>query len=171
MNPIDRFLTEALERLDSPLTSGMWFIHQSAFGLFNIIKPQTYRHLRTFRSAKYLRKRKETEKEYNELRGEPNRELSYTYATVLGYTRMRPEDDYPGYTYYFKLTKSQIDKCIFEVVDKKFNLEPIMGYKGLVECMKYWKSHESQMKDNARLEVVIPFNVTPAKYYPQEEDR
>jgi hypothetical protein len=70
---------------------------------------------------------------------------------------------------------------VFDIVGSKDKLmKPTLGKKGLNKAMKLWSEHSAKLKTYKekgvgeifpRIEVIIPFNVKPDLYIPQEEDR
>lgn len=172
-------LFEALKIIDKEPESGVWFMHQGPKKLTKL-KPLSYNELAKTRGNKYpIEDRKDEEWVYKSLTHNPNN-MSFLYATIVGYNKFEKPTSYPGYTYYFKLTPDQIKKCVFTVIDKKEWMEPTLGKAGLEGAQLMWDEHNSKFRKHTkkgvgvvypRIEVVIPFSVTPTMMIPQEEDR
>lgn len=170
--------------------SDIWFQHHSPREL-DTLKPQSYYFLQADRqddlgkseAAKYIEYRKKTEKQYHQLLDSSGNK-SFIYATIVGFNKMEPADKYPGFTYYFQLTPKQIENVVFELVagqDESLDIKPAIGQSALSKCMKSWivnykkfKSYYSELVQgqiDPRIEVVIPFDVKPEQYFPEEEQR
>lgn len=158
----------------------LWFKHTTSEKL-NVIKPQSYNQLRKIRGDEYpITNRQEEEKEYHKLTKSSDK-TSFVYASIVGNNKFPSPKKFPGYTYYFKLSDKQIEKCVFDIVGSKDKLmKPTLGKKGLNKAMKLWSEHSAKLKTYKekgvgeifpRIEVIIPFNVKPDLYIPQEEDR
>jgi hypothetical protein len=172
-------LFESVKTIDKEPESGLWFIHQSPKKLTKL-KPLSYTELAKTRSSVYpIADRKDEERVYKSLTQNPEN-MSFLYVTVVGYNKFEKPTSYPGYTYYFKLTPSQIKKCVFTIIDKKEWMKPSLGKAGLESAQLIWNKHNPKFKKHTkkgvgvvypRIEVVIPFSVTPSMVIPQEEDR
>jgi len=170
--------------------SDLWFQHKSPHKLESL-EPQFYGtivHDRTETmedadALTYILSRIRTEDSYHSLvKSDDNK--SFIYATIVGFNKMESPDDYPGFTYYFKLTRNQLKNTIFEVVagaDATLDVFAGVGHEALSECLKRWVSSSSEMERiwdevlgadiEPRIEVIIPYPVTPLAYYPEEEER
>lgn len=125
--------------------------------------------------------RKNTEKHYHKLFKSTSNNQSFTYATIVGFNYMDSVLEFPGFTYYFKLNNKQIENTIFEVVDKKYNLQPKLGLNGLSNALEFWISNIGKFSEyhddvvggiiKPRIEVVIPFDVKYFDFVPQIENR
>jgi hypothetical protein len=160
------------------------FRHQTS-DYFDVLKPVPYERISEIRdSEEYMKSRLETEDMYRALLEKKGvsipRTTSFLYSTLVGYHKMEHPSSYPGYTFYFKLTKEEIEKTVFEVVDKRFTLGPKVGLKALEDCMRFWNSRKKQMSSYEdevagliypRIEVVISYPVYPYKFVTQIEDR
>lgn len=157
----------------------LWFRHASPYKL-EIIKPLTYKKLKEIRDNYDLKSRIEEEKEYHSiLKTDDNK--SFVYATICNYHKMDDPNIYPGYTYYFKLTKNQISKCLFGIVaDNKNSIPPKLGLSNLDKCINIWNDNNTNYKNHRekgigiiqpRIEVIIPFPIKPDMYINQIEDR
>jgi hypothetical protein len=120
------------------------------------------------------------EKKYHILtKNNPN--TSFVYSAIVGYHKMADPYVYPGYIYYFQLTKNQIDKCLFGIVANKNNyIEPDIGFENLEKCINIWKTYNNTYKAyiqkeigliQPRIEFIIPFQIKPKFYIDQVEDR
>ena len=154
---------------------GIWFQHQSGEWLSKII-PQTYKQLRKIRPGYPIKDRIKEEDVYRSLL-DTSKTRSFIYATPVGFNMFEDPNKYPGYTYYFKLN---INKCVFDVVDKKTWMQPTKGLKGLKLAKKIWADNKNKFKSfNApdigtiypRIEVIIPYSIYPKYFFPQKEDR
>jgi hypothetical protein len=158
--------------------SPLWFRHESPLAL-KVLRPLTYEELRQARPGYDVDARMETELPYKDLvSSDPN--ISFLYATICGFNKMESAESYPGYTYYFRLSRKQIEQCLFGVVDKELNMVPVKGVAGLREAMGFWAENSNAMSMymdpelgpiDPRVEVIIPFAVHPERYVPQQEDR
>lgn len=172
-------LFESIKTVDKEPESGLWFLHQSPKKITKL-KPLSYNMLAKTRELEYpIEDRKDEEWVYKSLTQNPDN-MSFLYATIVGYNKFEKPTSYPGYTYYFKLTPGQIKKCVFTIIDKKEWMEPTLGKPGLDEAMLMWTEHNSKFRKSTkkgvgivypRIEVVIPFSVIPTMMVPQEEDR
>lgn len=130
---------------DWSILDGLIFQHQSMKDL-KTLKPQTYEEIAKERkNDEYMEGRIETERDYHEMIPGRNEE-SFLYATIVGYNEMDSVDEFPGNTYYFRMTKEQIRKCIFEVVDKELSYGPIYGLVGLHGAINFWKKNSHLME-------------------------
>jgi len=164
--------------MESKTVSALWFRHESPLDL-SILRPLTYAELRDTRPDYDVDARMETELAYRKLVSQ-KADTSFLYATIAGFNKMEDPESYPGFTYYFQLTNEQIERCLFGIVDKEQALEPQLGSKALHLAIGLWTSKEDQMVAyeepglglvNPRVEVIIPFEVRPTRYVPQQEDR
>jgi GNAT superfamily N-acetyltransferase len=173
---------ESLHERATPVTEepkdGLWFRHESPHQL-DTLRPLTYVELTKARPDYDIKAREEHENHYRELTHHPSG-TSFLYATVVGYNKMETPSEYPGFTYYFRLSDAQIHQCIFGIADRKDWMPDTVGTAGLEQAKKVWDDHSADFKAykekglgqvDPRIEVVIPFSVTPELYYPQQEDR
>lgn len=154
---------------------------------FSIIEPQTYTSLKQSRIddlgddiETYIDDRKYQENKYRKKLKIKDNNLTFTYATIVGFNKMESALDYPGFTYYFKLNKNQIENCLFGIISKDFVTIPQKGMIGLRRAINNWQTfvkNLSLIDDDIlefiepRIEVIIPFDVYPNSYIPQVEDR
>lgn len=98
----------------------------------------------------------------------------------LGITSSTPPTEYPGYTYYFKLTAKQIKNCVFDIIANQKYMLPSKGYAGLYNAIAIWEANNQSFKKGytkdvgviqPRIEVIIPHTITPEYMIQQEEDR
>lgn len=172
-------ITNKIKVTDHEPSNGFWFQHESAHNLSEI-KILTYDELEKVRDNSYpIEDRMEVEDKYRRLTHTQDNK-TFTYATPVKYHMFGKPDNFPGYTYYFKLTNSQVERCVFDVIDKKIWMNPTLGKEGLLKAISIFKDNKSNFKiyDDPevgtiypRIEVVIPFIVTPSLVFPQEEDR
>lgn len=147
---------------------GLVFIHQSHKDL-SVLSPQSYEDIEAIRGHEYIDGRRETELEYHQMLGDDGG-TSFLYATIEGFNKMEMDPELNAY--YFHLDKDQIEKTIFEVVDRELGLGPLLGMEGLVECQKFWDAHKEEFgsyedpvvgRIDPRIEVVINYQVVPFK--------
>jgi hypothetical protein len=167
--------------------SDLWFRHQSA-NFYKTLKPIPYKAVQAQaeRSDEYMDEWKGVEQVYrnllqSQLDIDYPENQSFLYATIVGYHKMEKPADYPGYTFYFKLTPAQLKQTIFEVVDKTHTLPAATGKEGLQSAMNFWKKFSTGMEEYddpvvngiiyPRVEVVLSTAVKPLKYVTQIEDR
>lgn len=172
-------LLESVKIIDAEPTSGLWFMHQSDKKLLKL-KPMSYEELSDARGQQYpIKNRKDGELVYKSLTNNPEN-MSFLYATIVGYNQFDEPLSYPGYTYYFKLSNEQIEQCVFTIIDKQEWMEPQLGKTGLKHAIQLWNKFNSKFElttkrgvgiVNPRIEVVIPFQVMPQLMIPQIEDR
>lgn len=166
--------------------SSFTFVHVSS-EKHDILRPMSYKDISSFRSADYILDRKKYEHEnYHSKIKDYDKDKTFLYASLASRSHLHNAEQllsYPGYVYYFKLTKPQIEKCIFEVIGginyKQGN--PQKGLTGLLNSIKEWDKNKSSFKRyydkvvedyiEPRVEVVIPFEVEYVAYMPQIEDR
>lgn len=176
LNLILTYMKSTLETLINRIV----FRHQSA-DFYPELKPVAYTEIAKHReSDEYMKDRIEGEKVYHTILGDNTPDQSFLYATVVGFHKMDNPLDYPGYTYYFRLTPEQIQDTIFHVVYGKGSTKPMKGIIGLILALKLWKKHKARFKSyddpligqiDPRIEVVISYPVKYFKYVPQVEDR
>jgi len=162
------------------------FIHLSS-DYYSNLRPITYKEVAKNRSSEYMKDRKSHEKKhYHPKLKNHDSNRSFLYASLASRSKLHDLDSllkYPGYVYYFKLTTSIINDCIFEVCGGKDykQKEPMKGMTGLKSAIKEWDNNSKNFKryyDNVvgdyiepRIEVVIPHQIKPFAYIPQIEDR
>ena len=163
------------------------FRHTSPYKL-SVLHPLTYMDLAKSRGedmpkpelVNYMKTRLNTEVEYHKLLPDHPKNHSFLYATIVGFHKMEPASAYPGFTYYFTMNSSQIENCLFEVIDVEHSYPATHGLSGLELTKRHWERFKHQMKPtpdewfgtiDPRVEVVIPFSVKPFGFVPQEEDR
>ena len=160
------------------------FRHQSP-DYHRVLRPLTYRELvRSRDNPTYVRERRADERQYHDLLGTApaDRDTSFLYATVAGCHKMAAADDYPGYTFYFTMTRPQVERAIFFVVnDDRPYTEPAVGLSALVESLAVWAADSAGFRSrwddlldgyiDPRIEVIIPQPVRWSAYVPQVEDR
>lgn len=161
--------------------SDLVFRHQSP-RYYDVLRPVTYAGLLTQgRDADYVEVRRGVEGRYRRLLGLPERDdRSFMYATVVGFHLMESPQTYPGFTYYFGLTRSQVDRCVFHVVDPNFATEPMVGRDALRDALTTWfarsrfmSTHQDPVlgREDPRIEVVVQDPVTYDRFVTQGEDR
>jgi hypothetical protein len=172
-------LVEAKVTTKPPCTTDevVWFQHQSPTKI-KTIKPQYYDRLKDIRPDYPVDDREDEEKPIHKLT-HTSLNKSFTYATITGMHKFGPPSSYSGFTYYFKLTPPQINKCVFDIVGGDL-MKPTSGVPGLKKAMRLWVKHKKQLKQTTdkdigtiypRIEVIIPFDVKPTLVFPQMEDR
>lgn len=171
------------------LLSEVWFQHESPKRL-DFIVPLSYHELRHARGSdmdeaaldRYVNDRTVQEDGYRTTLGLTDDERSFVYATVVGFHRMRDAADYPGFTYFFRLTRDQAEDALFGVVtgDPALSMPPERGVRALERCMEHWNRHSAEFVSvedvdlgviDPRIEAVIPFHVRPTHFVTQAEDR
>jgi hypothetical protein len=172
-------LTNNAKVIDHEPTDGFWFQHESPHKLSEI-KVLTYEELEKVRDTTYpLSHRIKVEDEYRRLTGTPDN-TTFIYATPVKYNMFGDPNEYPGYTYYFKLTNAEVDRSVFEIIDKAVWMNPTLGRRGLMKAIQLYKKNKSKFVTYndpdigmiyPRIEVAIPFNIKPSLVIPQEEDR
>lgn len=157
---------------------GLWFRHTSPWALAEL-KPLSYDELKKARPDYDVAARKRTELKYHRV-VRSNPDMSFLYATLVGYHHMEDVLSYPGYTYFFKLELWQIPDYIFDIVDQKHWMEPTKGIAGYTLAREIWTANHNKFKSyeekgigmiDPRVEVIIPHAIKPELYVPQEEDR
>ena len=109
------------------------------------------------------------------------KEISFVKASLFNATDIvTPEQILmnQGFTYYFKLLPSQIEKCLFSVTIDGENIL-VKGIQGFAAAYKVWnervKNEEDRnfLSDRAvdNIEVIIPFKVKPQYYIPEVKKR
>ena len=161
--------------------AGLTFQHHSP-NLYVNLQPVTYTQIAAERSnSDYMLSRLTHEQEYHRMVEDHDPTLSFLYATIVRRNKMESAAEYPGYTYFFKLSLPEIERCVFEVVDEKFPMAPQLGLLGLQSALAHWDSHRDEVKSyndsvvdgliDPRIEVIIPFKVEFFGFVPQIEDR
>lgn len=170
IKPINR---EPKTTLTPHTLSQIYFQHHSPHEL-EMIKPQLYTVVIKGRSRpkEYLASRKLEEKQYKRILNIKDSNRSFTYASIVGFNKMEDPLDYPGFTYYFRLNKQQVNNTLFGIVsgDPKYDITPSKGLKALKRCLNHWhkynKLYHSVEDDivgiiDPRIEVIIPYSVIP----------
>ena len=159
-------------------TVGLWFMHQSSSKLSEL-KPLSYAQLEKIRPNYPIEHRKQEERNYKKLINN-QADTSFLYATIVGYNKFDPPTEYPGYTYYFKLNAKQIKNCVFDIIAKQKYMLPTKGYAGLYNAITIWDAKNQSFKKGylkdvgviqPRIEVIIPYTITPEYMIQREEDR
>jgi hypothetical protein len=168
--------------------SELVFRHQRPHQL-EVIRPQTIAQVQKYRSEDmsssdlktYMDDRINSENYYSNLINKP-KEMSFTYASIVGFNKMEDPTKYPGFTYFFKITPKKLDETIFELVSGKDELDimPATGLNALEQCMKQWIAHHEEFSGHAdnilgwidpRIEVVISYDIIPFAMIPEVEQR
>lgn len=163
------------------VAAGLTFQHHSP-NLYVNLRPVPYTQIAAERqSGDYVLSRYVHEQAYHRMVEGHDPTHSFLYATVVRRNKMQTAAEYPGYTYFFKLSVPEIERCIFEVVDKKFPMAPQCGLLGLRSALAHWDSHRDDVQSyedsvaegiiDPRIEVIIPFKVEFFDFVPQIEDR
>jgi hypothetical protein len=164
---------------EEPSDGQLWFRHTNERHVL-VLQPQTYHNLQRFREGYDVSARKRTEIYFHDMLDHESNDTSFLYATVVGCNKMESPDSYPGYTYFFRLTDVEIEKCIFSIVDKKRWMRATVGKAGLNEALRIWQEHAHKFEPfeekelgtiDPRIEVIISFDVIPEQYICQQEDR
>jgi hypothetical protein len=173
-------ITEHVARVvDTEPHKGIWFRHESPHWITRL-RPLTYEELKVARPEYDVPERVKTEKQYHAMLPTHPENTSFLYATVTGCHKMPDPLDYLGFTYYFKLTPDQVEQSIFDVVDRKTWMQPTVGAAGFRQAKEIWDAHSNEFKSyddpeigqiDPRIEVIMPFSVSPLLYIPQIEDR
>ena len=154
-------------------SSDVWFIYQSK-NFIKVIKPQKYTDLYNGQAHQ------EYEKRYREhIKGHPEK-VSFVKSSLFNATdTLTPSKIlmYQDYTYYFKLSPDQIEKCLFSItINGKNNLEK--GVQGFMLSYKHWYEKKDQKETNQftdcaqnNIEVIIPFKIKPQYYIPEVKKR
>lgn len=159
-------------------TTGIWYRHQSPFELQEL-RPMTYYDIRRMRPDYDVSARHDTEEVYRAMSSQAT-DTSFLYATIVGFHKMETPLEYPGFTYYFKMTDYQIQQCVFDVVSETPLMNPMLGHSGIIAAKHLWEQHQTDLHSfdtddmgmiDPRVEVIIPFAVKPLMFVPQEEDR
>ena len=155
-------------------SSDVWFVCQSK-KFVKSIRPKKYEDIYNGKAyQKY-------EKCYREHIKYHPKEISFVKASLFNATDIvTPEQILmdQGYTYYFKLLPSQIEKCLFAVtIDGESVL--VKGVQGFAAAYKVWSEREFKEEDESiltdkavdNIEVIIPFKVKPQYYIPEVKKR
>lgn len=152
--------------------------------------PPTYDALLTSRSTtmsttaarRYVDDRIVSEDRYRIALGIEDDVLSFTYATVVGFNSMEPPEEYPGFTYFFRMNPSQVGQALFGTVtgDPLLQLPMETGVRGLSQALTHWRRYSGLFLPaddpdlghvEPRVEVVFQFPVRPELFITQQEDR
>ena len=155
------------------LTSDIWFVSQDT-KFCKSLRPKKYEEMYNGRNIKKY------EKKYREELYLHPEDISFVKGHLFNATTiMSPSKilEYRGYTYYYKMTPSQIEKCVFSVtVDGESAIAK--GVQGFVGAYKVWNelilnSTEEKADDSItnQIEVIIPFKVKPQYYIPEIKKR
>ena len=154
-------------------SADIWFVCQSK-KYVKSLRPQKYDKMYNGKGQKTF------EKVYREqIENYPN-DVSFVKASLFNATdTITPAQilTHHGYTYYFKLLPSQIEKCLFSItIDGKNIL--LKGIQGFASAYKIWNEREvienkKTLRDKPRdsVEVIIPFKIKPQYYIPEVSKR
>jgi hypothetical protein len=158
----------------------IWFQHHSPLFLKEII-PQTYSVISKHRNKSYMTSRITEENNYKSLLQITDKNISFTYATIVKFNKMESAKDYPGFTYYFRLRSQQVENTLFGIISGgKTDSPPEKGVTSLKKCLLTWNeeknNYSSYHEENTglidpRIEVIIPYSITPELFFPEEELR
>jgi hypothetical protein len=161
--------------------SDLIFRHQSP-RYYDVLRPVTYRELISFgRDPRYVEDRQRFERKYRWALGQSDdTSESFLYATAVGFHRMESWRTYPGFTYYFRMTREQLQASVCHVVDQTHSTKPLPGVNGLQSALNTWARWESSMlprydsmlgHEDPRVEVVIGCEIAYDRFVTQTEDR
>jgi len=133
-------------------------------------------------AAAYVADRRRAERAYRRALRSIDDDVSFVYATVVGFNSMAPASEYPGFTYYFRLRHQELNGCLFGTVtgDPSLDVALETGKRSLERCLTQWAElgpafvpFEDPIVGliEPRIEVIIPFAVRPELYYPEAERR
>ena len=155
-------------------SSDVWFVYQSK-KFVKSIRPQKYTDLYNGNAHQKYEKRYREHIKYHP------KEISFVKASLFNATDIVTPAQIlmnQGYTYYFKLLPSQIEKCLFAVtIDGESVL--VKGVQGFAAAYKVWSEREFKEEDESiltdkavdNIEVIIPFKVKPQYYIPEVKKR
>lgn len=154
-------------------SADIWFVFQSK-NYVRSIRPQKYDKMYNGKGQKLFEKVYRTQIEnYPE-------DVSFVKANLFNATdTITPAQIlmHHGYTYYFKLLPSQIEKCLFSITIGGDNIL-LKGIQGFANAYKLWNEREiiedkNTLSDKPRdnIEVIIPFKVKPQYYIPEVSKR
>jgi len=169
--------------------SEVWFQHVSPRRL-DFLVPVTYTALLSARAGemglpaaeRYVADRIVSEDRYRTALGIDNDVLSFTYATVVGFNSMEDPGDYPGFTYFFRMSPAQVHRTLFGAVtgDPLLQVPMETGPRGLSQALEHWSRYSGLFMPaddpdlgavQPRVEVVFQFPVRPELFIAQQEDR
>lgn len=133
-------------------------------------------------AQRYVNDRIVSEDRYRVALGIQDDVLSFTYATVVGFNSMEPPEEYPGFTYFFRMNPSQVGQALFGTVtgDPLLQLPMETGIRGLSRALTHWRCYSGLFLPTEdpdlgnvepRVEVVFQFPVKPELFITQAEDR
>ena len=148
------------------LTSDIWFtLYDKRYK--KVIRPQSYSKLS--RGSKL----KEIEKEIRKYFPEHEENTSFLRASLFNATNTSRPDQIlqrEGYTYYFKMLPSEIEKCLFLITVNGKNIFS-MGIQGFADVYKIWytevEKNEVDDRPKKDIQVFIPFKIKPQYYIPE----
>ena len=154
-------------------SSDIWFVCQ-ANKFMKSIRPQKYADL----YKGHLQK--EYEKDYRKHILDYPEDMSFVKASLFNATDVVTPSQIlinKGYTYYFKLLPSQIERCLFSItIDNKTVLSK--GIQGFGNAYQLWSEktikEESDLisdKSKDNIQVIIPFKIKPQYYIPEVSKR
>ena len=157
------------------LTSDIWFICETN-KFQKVIKPQRYKKDILGKNIKEFELKIKEYFPYHE------KETSFINASIYNATTKHTPDNIlqsKNYTYYFKLTPTEIKKCLFELTlngDKLYS----KGLKGFTEFYQTWFEINNSINKNREgfidrpqdnIQMYIPFKIKPLYYVPNYENR
>lgn len=154
-------------------SSDIWFIYQSN-KFVKSIRPQKYSDLyKGELQKKYEMCFRDHIKNYPE-------DFSFVKASLFNATEVCTISQIllnKGYTYYFKLSPEQIERCLFLITINGLTVLT-KGIQGFVDAYRLWSKKpvventeviSDKPKDN--IQVIIPFKVKPQYYIPEVSKR
>lgn len=133
-------------------------------------------------AERYVADRVVSEDRYRTALGIDNDVLSFSYATVVGFNSMEGPEDYPGFTYFFRMSPAQVHRALFGAVtgDPLLQVPMETGHRGLEQALEHWSRYSGLFLPaddpdlgtvQPRVEVVFQFPVRPELFVAQVEDR
>lgn len=136
------------------------------------LRPETYDSIR----KKYGKYKSSVIKKYDDkLRVKStlhNSNTSYIHAEVAGFTSDTSFDNLFSTeyeTYYFKMTREEIDKSLFYLKDKQGNISSLS--KGFISLANAIKKYSIDRESYSSVCVSVPFKVKPVYYLPNANKR
>lgn len=155
-------------------TDTLYFIYESTEKL-KVIKPFTYTQIKNRLNARVEESIRDIDRNYRKHFLDHHASTSFIHASIAGFSSYYKHArlfDTENYTYYFKLTPSELKDCCFSITNESGEITDITpGIPGILSVLKKWQSNKNIYPDiinlteasfcYSQINIVIPFKVKP----------
>lgn len=155
-------------------TKDLYFIYESDIEL-DVLRPQTYENLISKIGSHNVKKLVKHDAKFRSSLTNHHNRTSFLHCSISGFSTYYNYEnlfDSNYYTYYFKLTLQEIEKCAFSIKNEKGEIENIGGgVAGIIAVLKKWgvnKDNNVPHKDEngnilvyPEVNAIIPFKIKP----------